>query len=335
MTSILRIPGLLKNLGSSYRTTLPSKNYSQQDSFVSIPRYARSMASHLNLPPPNRQRRYPCNLQIQTLQVEPYIGPELLTYKEPLVIFDLETNGLQGSIIEFGAIKLYPNGQTQVCTQRIRPLQPIHPRAKDFHNITDADFQDKPHFAQIAPSLWNFLKPGILVGYNIKRFDIPRLRDEFSNAGMLSFAEHAIIIDVYQLFNRQLAKSLPPTSRKLNDASMFYCNEPVINAHTAAGDTCATLKIFYQQLLKMKHSTPLTAQELHNLLKQPHNANNNQLKFAEDLKHPPANPLSTTTKQSQSPHKRSPAQHFRRSTKHIARCHSIPITQSKKPPYHP
>jgi DNA polymerase-3 subunit epsilon len=167
-----------------------------------------------------------------------------LNLRNPIIIFDLETTGLNlatDRIVEISTIKVYPNGNEEIKTRRINPGIPIPAEATDIHKITDEDVKDCPTFAQIAKSLAVYMKDCDLVGYNLFKFDIPLLAEEFLRVGMDIDFRKIKIIDVQNIFHKM-------EQRTLVAAYKFYCHKTLDQAHNAEADTRATYEILQSQL---------------------------------------------------------------------------------------
>ena len=79
-----------------------------------------------------------------------------LNLKNPLIIFDLETTGVDVSrdrIIELSYIKVYPNHKEETRTYRINPEMHIPETSTAVHGITDEDVKDCPTFKMVAKEL--------------------------------------------------------------------------------------------------------------------------------------------------------------------------------------
>ena len=65
-----------------------------------------------------------------------------LQLERPIVVFDLETTGVQitrDRIVEISILKVHPDGEEETKTRRINPGMPIPPEATQVHGISDAD----------------------------------------------------------------------------------------------------------------------------------------------------------------------------------------------------
>jgi DNA polymerase-3 subunit epsilon len=167
-----------------------------------------------------------------------------LNLKNPIVVFDLETTGLdiaKDRIVEICIIKIATNGDEDVKIRRLNPTIHISPEASKIHGIYDEDVKDCPTFRDIAKSLAAYIDGCDFVGYNSIKFDIPLLAEEFLRAGVdIDFRKHKMI-DVQNIFHKM-------EQRTLVAAYKFYCNKNLENAHSAEADTRATIEVLESQL---------------------------------------------------------------------------------------
>ncbi|MCF8369305.1 MAG: 3'-5' exonuclease [Bacteroidales bacterium] len=167
-----------------------------------------------------------------------------LNLNRPLIVFDLETTGVNvGSdrIVEISMVKVLPDGQTEIYTERINPTIPIPAETTAIHGISDEDVKDKPTFAQLAPTLLNFIGNADLSGYNAIKFDIPLLVEEFLRAEVDFEIKGRKLVDVQNIFHKM-------EPRNLSAAYKFYCKKEMENAHSAEADAVATFEILKSQL---------------------------------------------------------------------------------------
>ena len=164
--------------------------------------------------------------------------------ERPIVFFDLETTGtdiLNDRIVEICMLKYYPDGKEEITTFLINPQRSIPPEVTAIHGITNDDVKDKPVFKELAKQIIDIMKGCDIGGYNIIKFDIPFIRVEFQRNGFEFNFENVNILDPYVIFVKK-------EQRNLSAALRFYCNEEMVNAHSAEADTIATKKIFFGQL---------------------------------------------------------------------------------------
>ncbi|MDD3117956.1 MAG: 3'-5' exonuclease, partial [Victivallales bacterium] len=110
-----------------------------------------------------------------------------LQLDRPLLFFDLETTGinlLQDRIVELSTVKIFPDGHREVKTRRLNPGMHIPEESSAVHGIYDRDVAEEPAFNEIAPCLSAYFSDCDLGGYNICKFDIPMLTNEFKRAGI-------------------------------------------------------------------------------------------------------------------------------------------------------
>ena len=172
-----------------------------------------------------------------------------LNIKKPLVIFDLETTGLdfvKDRVIQLSYIKIMPDGTEKRENYTINPLMPIPSFVTELTGISDADVAGKPSFKQLAPQLAEEFKGCDFAGYNSNNFDIPMLCEEFLRAGIDFDFSKCRLIDAMAIFRKQ-------ERRNLAAAYKFYCGrkmEEDFEAHRADQDTEATYRVLMGQLDK-------------------------------------------------------------------------------------
>ena len=173
-----------------------------------------------------------------------------LNLKKPIVFFDLETTGLnitEARIIEISAIKINVNGDQEIKTRRLKPVDEmgkvisIPQEVVNLTHITDEDVKDKPTFKEIAKSLAQWLEGCDLGGYNSNRFDIPLLAEEFLRAGVDIDLRRSRFVDAQVIFNKK-------EQRTLTAAYKFYCGKDLEGAHGAEADITATYEVLKAQL---------------------------------------------------------------------------------------
>jgi DNA polymerase-3 subunit epsilon len=167
-----------------------------------------------------------------------------LRLKNPLIIFDLETTGINivsDRIVELSYLKVYPNGDQEARTMKINPTIPIPEKVSKIHGITDQDIRDSPTFQEVARSIANIFEGCDFAGFNSNKFDIPLLAEEFIRADVDIDLMKRKFIDVQVIFHKK-------EQRTLEAAYKFYCNKELKDAHSAEADTLATFEILKAQL---------------------------------------------------------------------------------------
>lgn len=167
-----------------------------------------------------------------------------LNLKIPLCFFDLETTGInitQDRIIEIAVIKVMPNGETIRKSNLVNPNIPIPPESTAIHGITNEDVADKPAFKEIAKEYVKFFEGADLAGFNILKFDVPMLVEEFLRASVEFDYSRKKLIDAQKIFHMM-------EKRTLSAAFKFYCGKEMTDAHSAEADTQATMDVLFAQI---------------------------------------------------------------------------------------
>jgi DNA polymerase-3 subunit epsilon len=182
-----------------------------------------------------------------------------LKLHRPLAFFDLETTGVvigMDRIVELGILKILPDGTKTNKTWRINPEMHIPEVVSKIHGIYDKDVADCPTFKEIANDVNHYLNNVDLAGYNSNRFDVPLLVDEFLRAGIEFDIRGRKLIDVQHIFHKM-------EQRTLSAAYKFYCNQELIDAHSAEADVRATYEVLEAQLERYSDQLQPDAAFLH------------------------------------------------------------------------
>jgi DNA polymerase-3 subunit epsilon len=169
-----------------------------------------------------------------------------LKLKNPLVFLDLETTGINvvtDRIVEIALLKINADGSEDEKVLRINPEIPIPPESTRIHGITDEAVKNAPTFKEVAKSLAKFLEGCDLAGFNSNRFDVPLLAEEFLRADIEIDLKKKKFIDIQAIFHKM-------EKRTLAAAYKFYCQQDLINAHSALADARATYEVLQAQLDK-------------------------------------------------------------------------------------
>lgn len=167
-----------------------------------------------------------------------------LQLEKPLAVFDLETTGInitKDRIVEIAIIRLEVDGSETSFCKRVNPGIPIPTDITAIIGITDADVANEPKFEEIADEIVAFIGNADLAGYNSNKFDIPVLAEELMRANSTFDISARRFVDVQNIFHRM-------EQRTLSAAYQFYCNQELVNAHSALHDTKATLEVLKAQL---------------------------------------------------------------------------------------
>ena len=170
-----------------------------------------------------------------------------LNLTKPLVIFDLETTGLdmvKDRIIQISYIKVYPSGKEERANYLLNPGCHIPQLVSQLTGISDDDVKDAPTFKQVAAKLNDTFRGCDFAGFNSNHFDIPLLAEEFLRAGIDFDFSKCFCIDAQTIFHKM-------ERRNLAGAYKFYCGrkmEQDFEAHRADQDTEATWRVLQAEL---------------------------------------------------------------------------------------
>ncbi len=165
----------------------------------------------------------------------------------PLVVFDLETTGLDlvnDRIIQISFIKVLPDGKEERENIFINPEKPIPTEVTQLTGISDKDVTDAPTFRQKAKELADRFTGCDFAGFNSNRFDVPMLAEEFLRAGVDFDFSKSRLIDAQNIYHKM-------ERRNLAAAYKFYCGrkmEEDFEAHKADQDTEATWRVLQGEL---------------------------------------------------------------------------------------
>lgn len=170
-----------------------------------------------------------------------------LNLQKPLVIFDLETTGLdivKDRIIQISYIKVFPDGREERGNYLVNPEKPIPDVVVQLTGISNEDVQGQPTFKEIAQTINRIFADSDIAGYNSNHFDVPLLAEEFLRANIDFDFSKRNMIDVQTIYHKM-------ERRNLAAAYKFYCGrkmEEDFTAHRADEDTEATYRVLQGEL---------------------------------------------------------------------------------------
>ena len=172
-----------------------------------------------------------------------------LNLTKPLVVFDLETTGLDlvnDRVIQLSYIKVCPDGTELRGNEIINPGKPIAPEITALTGISDDDVKDRPAFKELAPRLAEEFKGCDFAGFNSNHFDIPMLAEEFLRAGIDFDFGKCRLIDAQAIFHKMERRNLAAAYKSYTRRKL----EEDIEAHRADQDTEATYRVLMGELDK-------------------------------------------------------------------------------------
>lgn len=170
-----------------------------------------------------------------------------LNLTKPIIIFDLETTGLDiinDRIIQISYIKVMPNQEEIRRNYHVNPERAISEDITKLTGISNEDVAEAPTFKALAPSLYEDFKGCDFAGFNSNHFDIPMLAEEFYRAGIDFDFQKSRLIDIQTIYHKM-------ERRNLAAAYKFYCGrkmEDDFEAHRADNDTEATYRVMQGML---------------------------------------------------------------------------------------
>ena len=170
-----------------------------------------------------------------------------LNLKKPLVVFDLETTGLdlvKDRIIQISYIKVYPDGREERENLFVNPECEIPEIVITLTGITNEQVADAPTFKELSAHINEVFSGCDIAGFNSNQFDVPLLAEEFLRAGIDFDFSKCHLIDAHIIFRKM-------ERRNLAAAYKFYCGrkmEEDFEAHRADQDTEATYRVLMAEL---------------------------------------------------------------------------------------
>lgn len=167
-----------------------------------------------------------------------------LNLKNSIAFFDLEATGTNVStdrIVEISIVKLHPDQGREIYTRRVNPGIPIPLESSLIHGIYDKDVKGLPSFKDLSKEIHQFIGNSDLAGFNVLKYDIPLLVEEFLRSGIDFDLDKRNLLDAQKIFFLM-------EKRNLTAAYKFYCSKTLENAHSAEADTLATMDVFMAQV---------------------------------------------------------------------------------------
>lgn len=162
-------------------------------------------------------------------------GISQLKFEKPLIILDLETSDKEidkAYIIEFAAIKIYPDGNKENLAMLINPGFDISSEIEDLTHIKNEDLEGALDLRHYAEAIRDFIGEGYVCGYNVRNFDGPVLVESLARIGMHIQIQQENILDVMEMFFKVQPRNLAAAVTK-------YAGRGHTDAHRAMPDVVA------------------------------------------------------------------------------------------------
>ncbi len=170
-----------------------------------------------------------------------------LNLKRPLIVFDLETTGLDlvnDRIIQISYIKVFPDGKRTGKTSSSTRRSRYRRRCRCSHTSLSQMSRGRPRSKELAPRLAETFRGCDFCGFNSNKFDVPMLSEEFSRAQVPFDFSESLLVDAQNIFHKM-------ERRNLAAAYKFYTGhkmEDDFQSHRADQDAEATLRVLKGQL---------------------------------------------------------------------------------------
>lgn len=183
--------------------------------------------------------------------------------ERPLIVLDLESTGPNAStdrIVQIGLIRVHPtwhvaNNVYDEWKTLVNPGVPIPKAATDIHGITNEMVADQPKFSTIAQRIKERLDGCDFAGFDLLKFDLPMLSEEFSRAGIDWDIPGVRVIDAGNIFKKKHPRTLAA-------AVKIYADKEHEGAHDALADSIATFEVLLGQLQAHDDLAGMTIDEL-------------------------------------------------------------------------
>ena len=168
---------------------------------------------------------------------------------ERVLALDLETTGISTNndrIVQIALIGSSEDGGQISYENLVNPRRSIPMQASNVHGIYDSDVRSLGDFSTLADEIYEQIEGAVIIGHNVRQFDLPLLNNEFRRLGRLP-PNPKVVLDTLEIVRRV---KLP---RPHNLGAL--CRKHGIsleNAHTAAADAAASLLLFWR--LTVDHS---------------------------------------------------------------------------------
>jgi DNA polymerase III epsilon subunit-like protein len=173
-------------------------------------------------------------------------------------VFDTETTGLStktDQIIQFGLAQVDCGAPRLQVTCKLQPTVPVKDRAAQVHGMTAHTLRHAPPFAEVARDLLSLIGDRCLLGWSVKKFDMPLLQRQLEELEIPW--QPARMIDAV-LWDRHFC---PDRKHALAVAAAQW-GVPMVGAHDALADCRTAWGVFCQMALHTELGSMTLAQAL-------------------------------------------------------------------------
>jgi len=160
-----------------------------------------------------------------------------------VLALDLETTGISTKsdrIVQIALVGAHHDGRAVNFDEVVNPGRPIPIEASRIHGLYNDDVKGAGKFSTIADEVFQMIEGAVLVGHNVRRFDIPLLENEFLRLGM-NPPQPMSILDTLECVRRLKI----PRPHNLG-AQCARHGISLENAHTAGADAAASLLLLWR-----------------------------------------------------------------------------------------
>ncbi|MGB1589153.1 MAG: exonuclease domain-containing protein [Candidatus Poseidoniaceae archaeon] len=160
-----------------------------------------------------------------------------------VLAFDLETTGISTNsdrIVQIALIGADENGDSIHEDILVNPQRPIPSGASNVHGIYDSDVKGAPVFKHFTNRIADLINGAVIVGHNVRRFDMPLLENEYYRCGV-NPPKPLAVIDTLEMVRRLKI----PRPHNLG-AQCARHGIDLSNAHDAAADAAASLLLMWK-----------------------------------------------------------------------------------------
>ncbi|HSK69708.1 MAG TPA: PolC-type DNA polymerase III [Candidatus Limnocylindria bacterium] len=183
--------------------------------------------------------------------------PDDRSLDEPIIVFDVETTGLNPQadrVIEFGAVRFEGGQVTDTFSMLVNPGMPLDPKVVKITGIKDYMLMGEPPAAEILPKFMAFIGDCALAAHNAS-FDMAFLQAELARLGQ---SVSPPVIDTLS-FSQKLYPDLK--RHRLQDLCR-YLGVTLKNAHRAVHDAGATAQCLSAMLAQARERGAQTLRDV-------------------------------------------------------------------------